>query len=102
LQRSSDDIVEHLSARTIPCAPIYDLPEVVCSPQVAARNMMVTVKDPIAGDRQIVGNPIKMSATDDRFAPTPHDCGEDTDSVLTRVGFSGDDIARLRKHQIIG
>jgi CoA:oxalate CoA-transferase len=68
---TSDQVVMTLNAGSVPCAPIYNLHQVIASPQVAARNMLLTITDPIAGLVRIVGNPIKMSGHDDEAAKRP-------------------------------
>lgn len=61
--------VEHWLAKLqeagVPCGPVNDLAQVVAEPQVAARNMLVSV--PIGGDAfvKVAGNPIKFSAFPD-------------------------------------
>jgi len=49
----------------LPCGPINTIADVVADPQVAARNMIVEVDDPLAGKVRLFGCPIKMSAFDD-------------------------------------
>jgi CoA:oxalate CoA-transferase len=57
--------VERLEAAGIPCAPIQDVAEVVRSPQVRARNMVVEVDDPRLGRFPVPGNPVKMAGLPD-------------------------------------
>ena len=64
--RSTDELVAIMREHQIPCAPILDMPEVVASPQVAARDMLLTVNDPIVGERRVVGDPIKIGRIDPR------------------------------------
>lgn len=102
-RRTSMEAVAALHARGVPCAPVYDLPEVLDSPQVAARNMLLTVDDPISGPRQVIGNPIKMSGLDDREAALPHDAGADTAEVLRRLlGVDAAELAALREKGAVG
>jgi CoA:oxalate CoA-transferase len=54
-----------LEAAGIPCGPINTIAEVLDLPQLAARNMIVTVEDPEAGKVAVAGNPIKMSGFPD-------------------------------------
>lgn len=54
-----------LEAAGIPCGPINTIAEVLDLPQLAARNMIVTVDDPEAGKVVVAGNPIKMSGFPD-------------------------------------
>nr|WP_281418536.1 CaiB/BaiF CoA-transferase family protein [Ancylobacter oerskovii] len=65
--------LDALNAKGVPCAPINDIPHMMQEPQVAARNMIVTVQDPVAGAIKVAGNPIKVvgAAEPASFAPPP-------------------------------
>ena len=56
-----------LEAAGIPCGPIQNVAQVLADPQIAARNMVVTAYDPVAGPLRMAGNPIKFST----FADPP-------------------------------
>jgi CoA:oxalate CoA-transferase len=71
-----------LASAGIPCAPIQDVAQVLADPQVAARNMVVTATDPVAGELRMAGNPIKMSAFAD---PPTRQPAPDLDADRARV-----------------
>jgi crotonobetainyl-CoA:carnitine CoA-transferase CaiB-like acyl-CoA transferase len=83
-----------LEKADVPAGPINSIPDVVADPQVLARNMIAA-----AGGGRFVSQPIRMgdgaeqTAWPERPAPA---LGADTDSVLASVGYSAEDIARLR------
>lgn len=54
-----------LQGEGVPCGPVNDVAQVVAEPQVAARNMLVSM--PVGGGDKIkvAGNPIKLSAFPD-------------------------------------
>ncbi len=54
--RDADHWLATLTAAGIPCAPINDVATIAASPQVAARNMLVT-----AGGVAMPGNPMKLA-----------------------------------------
>lgn len=54
-----------LDSAGIPSGPLNNVAEALADPQVAARNMVVSIDDPVAGNLRMAGNPIKMSAFDD-------------------------------------
>lgn len=56
-----------ISEAGLPCGPINNVEQALAHPQVAARNMLVTVEDPKAGPLKLAGNPLKLSA----FADPP-------------------------------
>jgi len=94
-ERSVAEIVERLSERGIVVAPVLSIPEVSRDPHLAERGALVKVSDAVAGDVYVPGTTIKMSATPGRTGaiPTP---GQDTDDILTEIGYPPDRIAALR------
>ena len=54
-----------LDAAGVPNGPINDVQQALDDPHVRARNMVVTVDDPVTGPLEIAGNPIKLSAFED-------------------------------------
>lgn len=71
----------------IPCGPINNVAQAITHPQVAARNMLVSVPDGSGGTLKLAGNPLKMSAFEDpttrRAAP---DLDADRAAILSYVG----------------
>ena len=59
--------IEIIERAGIPCGPINTVAKALAHPQVEARNMLVTVEDPVAGTLKLAGNPLKFSA----FADPP-------------------------------
>ena len=51
-----------IEAARLPCGPINNVAQVLSDPHVRARNMVVTVDDPVMGPLEVAGNPIKLSA----------------------------------------
>jgi CoA:oxalate CoA-transferase len=79
--------LETLAAAGIPCGPVNDVAQVVADPQVAARNMLVSV----AGSAlRVAGNPVKLSGfpdPGDRAAPPALDEGRAR--ILAELGEEG-------------
>jgi CoA:oxalate CoA-transferase len=65
--------LDALNGKGVPCAPINDVPHMMAEPQVAARNMIVTVADPVAGELKVAGNPVKVVGKPEpaTFRPPP-------------------------------
>ncbi len=57
--------LEILETAGVPSGPINDVAQILADPQILARNMVVSVADPEAGEIAMAGNPIKLSAYDD-------------------------------------
>ncbi|MDM8558770.1 CoA transferase [Candidatus Parabeggiatoa sp. HSG14] len=49
----------------VPSGPINNIEQLLNEPQILARNMIVTIDDPVVGTLKIAGNPIKLSAFHD-------------------------------------
>jgi crotonobetainyl-CoA:carnitine CoA-transferase CaiB-like acyl-CoA transferase len=90
-------VEEALATAGVPCGKVASIPEVVDSPQVRARDMMIEAHHPELGPLRLPGMPIKLSDTPGRLRKAPPMVGEDTDAILAqRLGLSADDIAALR------
>src|SRR5262249_9150347 len=76
-----------LAKADIPAGPINNVEQALAHPQVAARNMLVSVPDGSGGTLKLAGNPIKMSAFDDppTRAPAP-DLDADRAAILSYIG----------------
>ena len=59
-KQSARHWLEQLDRAGIPAGPINTVAEAVEHPQIAARNMVVSVLDPRMGSVKVVGNPIKF------------------------------------------
>lgn len=55
--------LEELEAAGLPCAPINTVDKIVNDPHIAARNMIVEVEHPVAGNLKMPGIPVKLSET---------------------------------------
>ena len=95
------DLCERLEQHQVPFAKINDREEVIYDPQVRAMEALVEFEHP-------VGGAMRQPRPPGRFGDTPADIhrhspglGEHTDELLREVGFSPDEIARLRDASIV-
>jgi crotonobetainyl-CoA:carnitine CoA-transferase CaiB-like acyl-CoA transferase len=87
-----------LQAAGIPHGPINDLQAVFADPQVQARNMVVEMAHPTAGSVKLVGSPLKLSRTPVEMKRHPPLYGEHTTQVLSRLGYSPDELDEMRRN----
>ena len=79
--------------------PVLDLDEALASELVRAREMVVEIDQPGAERPvRLLGLPVKLSRTpgDPNRAPGPA-LGQDTDAVLASLGYSPEEIERLKQ-----
>ena len=86
LERGKDEWLELLEAAKVPVGPINTVAEVFAQPQVAARDMRVTVPHPQNPGLTLVGNPIKLSRTPVEYHRAPPTLGQHTEQVLSGLG----------------
>jgi CoA:oxalate CoA-transferase len=79
--------IDVVSKGGVPCGPINNIAQAIQHPQVAARNMLVSVPDGSGGTLTLAGNPIKMSAFDDpKTRKAAPDLDADRAGILSFLG----------------
>lgn len=79
-----DALLSAFEKKAIPAGPVHDIGEVFATDQVKARDMVISMDYPLAGSGKVdlIGNPIKFSATPVDYHLPPPRCGEHSDEVL--------------------
>jgi CoA:oxalate CoA-transferase len=86
-KRPTEDWLKILNAAGVPCGGVNTVADVAKDPQIAARNMVVSIPDPIIGTLKVAGNPIKLSGvpeSGDHRAPPAIDGDRATILALLR------------------
>ena len=91
-----DAIVTTLEAADVPHGKIYTAADIVTDPQYLAREMIRQVMLPDGTALKLPGIVPKLSATPGAMEWVGPKLGEHTDQVLRGIGYSDQDIARLR------
>ena len=99
--RSSDDLVESLNAKGVPCGPIYSIDEVFADPQVQHLGMSRTVQHPALGAMDVVNNALIMSGAPPMTYRATPERGQHTREVLSEFGYSASEIDRLAEQGVI-
>ena len=91
-----------LTAANVPHAVVRGYPAVFADPQVAARGMKVTVRDPDGNPVDLVGSPLHLSGASLPPPAMPPRLGEQTDAVLGELlGLDAAELARLRAAGVV-
>ena len=93
--------VERFNAAGVPSGEIHTIDQVFSNPQVEHLGIAQEVTSHERGATRLVGQPIHMSRTQSRIAAPPPTAGEHNEEVLRGIGYSDDDIARLRTAGVI-
>ena len=102
-QKSSQHWLEGFESIKVSCGPINQIDQVFESAQVLARDMKIQMDHPFSAEPvDLIGNPIKMSATPTTYRQSPPTMGEHTDEVLSDLlGLSKEDLRGLTERGVI-
>jgi crotonobetainyl-CoA:carnitine CoA-transferase CaiB-like acyl-CoA transferase len=98
---ASDYWIEKLNAAGVPCDRVMSLPRVFADPQVIDQEMVVSTEHPGHGEVSMLGFPIKFTEAPCRLRRPAPDLGADTDTVLREIGYSPEEITRLREAGVV-
>jgi crotonobetainyl-CoA:carnitine CoA-transferase CaiB-like acyl-CoA transferase len=90
--------IDGLARLGVPCGPVNDIAQVFADPQVQARGMKIALPYPLAGTGTVdlIGNPIKLSATPVTYRRPPPTLGQHTEGVLHEFGLDDAEVAALK------
>jgi len=90
-----------LDTNDIPNAPINTIQEVFDNPQIKHLGIPKQIEHPKMGISNLVGSPINMSGTPPKFFRPAPLLGENTEEVLTQLGYGEAAIKELRASKVI-
>jgi len=100
--RTSEEWLAGLRNEGIPCGPINTVNQVFSDPQILARDMLVELVHPTAGEIKMVGTPFKLSRTPAQIIAPPPLLGQHTEDVLREyLEMEDSDIKGLRDAGVI-
>lgn len=102
--KATAEWVDGLSKLGVPCGPVNTVDQTFADPQVQSRGMRISVPHPLSGKGAVdlIGNPIKFSATPVEYRMAPPHLGQHTDELLKQMlDLPEGEIARLRTAGVI-
>jgi len=99
--KSSEYWIGHLEEAGIPCGPIYTIDKTFNDPQVKHLGIAQPVDSPKLGRISLVGSAINLEGVPKGIRTATAEAGEHTEEVLAAVGYSAEELARMREAGII-
>ncbi|UCF27622.1 MAG: CoA transferase [Chloroflexota bacterium] len=94
--------VDLLEQEGVPSGPVYTAEDVFENPHIAARDMLVTVDDPIAGPRKYARSPLHLSSAPDIPTTPAPQLGEHTRPILRDLlGYDETEVEELAVQGVI-
>lgn len=101
-QRTRDEWVTFLRDKNVCIGAVNSVAEVFEDPQVEHRQMLVGQESPTHGTVRQAGIGLKLSDTPGSVRHLGPHLGQHTADVLAELGYSQEDITRLRDQEVVG
>ncbi|PQV45599.1 CaiB/BaiF CoA-transferase family protein [Paraburkholderia sp. BL21I4N1] len=98
---ATDEVLAALERAEVPAGRIYSVADIVADPHYQARDMLLQAQLPGGATVKMPGIVPKLSDTPGEVRWQGPALGEHTGSVLNQLGFSNEDIARLRGEGVV-
>src|SRR6201994_2671925 len=92
---------ELVVAAGLPCGPVYDITQAFADPQVEALRIRRSVTHPRLGELDLVAQPCEITGFDREIRSATPDIGEHNDEVLASLGYSDEEIEKLKAAKAI-
>ncbi|HUO36040.1 MAG TPA: CaiB/BaiF CoA-transferase family protein [Candidatus Acidoferrum sp.] len=99
-RKTTAELMDIFMAADIWAAPVNRFPDVERDPQVVHNKVIIEFEHPQAGKFRTVGPPMKFSRTPGEIRRPPL-LGEHKDEILAEIGYSGQEIARLKESKVV-
>lgn len=100
-ERTTAEWLEAFDAAGVPAGPVNRVFELIDDPQVAANDLVVELEHPTAGRVRMLGPVIRPVGSETVPHRTSPRIGQHDDEVLTELGYSPEDVGRLRRDGVI-
>ncbi len=85
----------------LPCGPVYNIKEAFADPQVEALRIRRSVTHPRLGELDLVAQPCEITGFDREIRSATPDLGEHNRGILASLGYSDDEIEKLKAAKAI-
>jgi formyl-CoA transferase len=88
-----------LSKAGVPCGPVLNWKEIIADESLYKCGTLVKVNEPKRGEFITIGCPPKFSNFAPEVTPAPL-IGENTDEILSGLGYTADQISKLKAEKV--
>ena len=99
--KTRDEWFDILCKADVPVGKVLNVDETFADPHMQHREMILEVDHPRWGKTKQIGFPIKFSDTPWEFRLPAARLGDHTNEVLSELGYSPEEIQKLRQEQVI-
>ncbi len=102
-ERTTGQALAELERVGLPAGPVYTPQQALDDPQVAAMGFLCSVANypGLPRPAPVAELPVRLSATPGTITSRPPLLGEHTDAILSELGYSAEEIARLRAEAVV-
>ena len=99
--RTMAEIETALAVTDIPVSGVVNIVEALANGHLQARNMVITVDDPVIGTLKLVGNPINLSENQPMLDVPSPTLGQHTTQIMETLGYTEEEILLLKNKGVI-
>jgi formyl-CoA transferase len=99
--RSTDEWVSILNDVGIPAGPVNNVAQTFADPQVQHLGVAVPITHNTVGPIEVVRNATNIDGVSNAVRSASPDAGQHADEVLTEIGLTTEEIARLRDNGVV-
>lgn len=96
-EKTTDEWIDIFRSAGVPVIPVYFTEELRTHEQVIANQNIVDLEHPLLGNMSMYGPTLKMSETPLKAQRTSPTLGENTDEILSQLGYSAEAIEQFRQ-----
>ena len=99
--RTTAEWFELIVAAELPGGPVYNIKQAFADPQVEALRLKRSVTHPRLGELDLVAQPCQITGFDREIRTATPDLGEHNNEILTSLGYSAEEIEKLKAARAI-
>jgi crotonobetainyl-CoA:carnitine CoA-transferase CaiB-like acyl-CoA transferase len=101
MTKTREEWISLLHEADVPCSPVLTIEESFSDPQMLHRHMVFEMEHPVEGTIKQRAFPARFSDTQFKRDMPPPLYGQHTDEILIDLGYSKDDIKKLREEKVV-